>query len=109
MNIKEFQEVSKRTMKWDEFSHLHCAMGVSGEAGEVVDIIKKSHFYNKPIDKNHLDEEIGDVMFYIVNLASCYGLDFETILENNFNKLSKRYPKGYNDKDAVTRMDKSNE
>lgn len=109
MNIREFQEVSKRTMKWDEQTHLHCAMGVAGEVGEVVDIIKKSHFYNKPIDHTHLEEEIGDVMFYMVNLASHYGLDFEEILEDNFKKLSKRYPEGYNDKDAVLRKDKTSE
>ena len=109
MNIKEFQEVSKRTMKWDEFSHLHCALGVAGEVGEVVDIVKKSHFYNKPIDHAHLEEEIGDVMFYMVNLASYYGLDFEEILEDNAKVLEQVKSHSYNDKDAVTRMDKSNE
>lgn len=94
MEIKEFQEKSIRTMNQDlDFSEKVCNMifGINGEVGEVTDILKKHFFQGHGLDIDHLEEELGDVMFYIVNLATLYGLDMETILQKNIDKLSKRY------------------
>lgn len=106
MNIQQFQMKSVRTMKLDKNTIPHCALGIAGEVGEVVDLVKKSVYYGKDMDLDHLEEEIGDVMFYLVNLATMYNLSMEDILEKNIVKLEKRYPSGFNKKDAVERKDK---
>lgn len=88
---------------------MHAAAGVSGEAGEVLDIIKKIWAYNKPLDIPHLMEEVGDLVFYITALCNELGVNIEEIKEQNVEKLTARYPQGYSDKDALARKDKVNE
>ena len=74
------------------------AMGVSGEAGEVVEKWKKIVAYNNgKITKDDLAElgkELGDVVWYIAVLANSLGLSFDKIMENNLNKLSDRKKRG---------------
>ena len=67
------------------------ALGLGGECGEVLDIIKKSYRDQKNIDLNHLKEEIGDVCWYVANLCSVYGFELSDILIENMEKLKKRY------------------
>ncbi|OMQ07520.1 hypothetical protein BXO87_02180 [Bacillus sp. GZB] len=84
------------------------AMGLAGEAGEVTDLFKKSVFHGHPLDKQEAEKEIGDVMHYVVGLATLLGLDMETILDKNIEKLQKRFPNGFNSADSVKRADVSN-
>ena len=86
---------------------LHMCMGVSGEAGELVDAIKKSVFYCKPIDYEHIIEELGDIEFYLEGLRQGLGITREQTINANICKLGKRY-KGhsYSDKQAIERSDK---
>ena len=107
MKIDEFQKISLRTMKIDENTISHCSMGLAGETGEVIDIIKKHLYYEKELDKNHITEELGDIMFYLVNLASALDISMVNVLEQNIEKLNKRYPEGFNKEDAILRRDKS--
>jgi NTP pyrophosphatase (non-canonical NTP hydrolase) len=71
---------------------LEASMGMAGEAGEVVDLVKKIVFYGRGMDPQKLIEEMGDLVWYI-NLA-IYALDttWETVLATNIAKLSARYP-----------------
>lgn len=108
MEIKEFQEKSKRTFNWEvpyKMQLLNCCLGISGESGEINDIIKKSVFQGHQMDVEHVKEEIGDVMFYIVNLATVMGLDMGDILESNYLKLKQRFPNGFNVQDSIKRVD----
>lgn len=73
----------------------HFALGLSGEAGEVVDIIKKNVFHDNPLDKNHLTEELGDVLWYLANIASLYSIDLEEVMQRNEQKLRERYAEQY--------------
>lgn len=73
----------------------HFAMGLSGETGEVVDIVKKHIFHGKPLNTEHLIEELGDVMWYLANIASIYSIDLDTVLQRNEEKLRKRYAEQY--------------
>lgn len=107
MKIAEYQLKSIRTMKIDENIVPHCVMGVSGEVGEVIDMIKKHIYYGKELDKHELEEEIGDVMFYLTNLATAFNLSMENILEGNIEKLMKRYPDGFTKEHALERLDKN--
>lgn len=107
MNITEYQLKSIRTMKIDEGTTVNCCMGLCGEVGEVVDLLKKHIFQGKELDKDKLEEELGDVMFYLVNLATNMNLSMEDILQKNVDKLIKRYPNGFNKEDAIKRMDEN--
>lgn len=112
MKIKEFQELSKRTFNFNvdyDKQLLNCCLGIHGESGEVADVIKKSVFQGHEMNVNHIEEELGDVLFYIVNLASVLNLEMENILESNYLKLKTRYPNGFNTKDSIKRVDKLNQ
>lgn len=67
------------------------ALGVGGEAGEILEIIKKGFRPGRSIDKEHLKEEIGDVMWYLAVLADSLDLDLEEIAVMNIAKLKERY------------------
>lgn len=106
MEIKEFQKVSTRTMnenlKYRE-QIANMVFGLNGETGEVTDVLKKNLYHGHILDIKHLEEEIGDVMFYIVNLATLFGLDMETILQKNVDKLSKRYKEKFTVEESINR------
>lgn len=87
---------------------LHMAVGVSGEAGELLDAIKKTVIYNKPIDRENVIEELGDLEFYMEGLRQGLGLSREETLEANVRKLSKRYEGlKYSNAAAQARADKT--
>ncbi|OLS02019.1 nucleoside triphosphate pyrophosphohydrolase family protein [Tissierella creatinophila] len=106
MNLREYQEKSKRTLnnnltKYEQIDNM--VYGIFGESGEVVDLLKKSRFQGHVLDKDKLKEEIGDVMFYITNLCNLLGLDLEEIIEGNYNKLLRRYPEGFSSERSINR------
>ena len=80
--------------------------GIVGETGEVVDILKKHIYQGHDLYKEDLSEEIGDVMFYVVNLCNLLDLDLETIIEGNYNKLLLRYPEGFDKQKSINRGQK---
>lgn len=86
---------------------LHAAIGMSGESGEVLDSLKKSLMYGKPLNANNLKEECGDLLWYMSLMLHELGTDFETVMQMNIDKLSKRYPEGFTEKDAIERKDKN--
>jgi NTP pyrophosphatase (non-canonical NTP hydrolase) len=76
---------------------LTAAVGMSAEAGEFTEIIKKIIFQGKPVTEEnlfHLKRELGDIMWYVSQ--ACIGLDIsiEEVIQMNFEKLSARYPEG---------------
>ena len=86
---------------------LHMAVGVSGEAGELLDAVKKSAIYNKPLDMQNVIEELGDLEFYMQGLRDALGISRETCLHSNMNKLSIRYAdKKYSNHQESDRADK---
>lgn len=86
---------------------LHMAIGVSGESGELLDAIKKYVIYQKPLDEANALEELGDVEFFLEGLRQVLNISREDAIAHNMAKLSKRYPKGYSNKAAAERADKS--
>ena len=93
-----------------QIHELHMVVGLSGEAGELLDAVKKYVIYNKPLDVDNVIEELGDLEFFMEGLRQSLGLDREMILQNNIEKLSRRYPQGgYSDQAAQDRLDKSSD
>lgn len=86
---------------------LHMAVGISGEAGELIDAIKKHAIYRKPLDIENVIEELGDLEFYMEGLRQQLGLTREMCINANIEKLSKRYKElTYSDQAAINREDK---
>jgi NTP pyrophosphatase (non-canonical NTP hydrolase) len=98
MNFKEYTENMKRTAGSLELNNENLcwgAMGISGEAGEVTDYLKKVVFHTHELDKLKLAEELGDVLWYLACTAELISYDLEKIAEMNIEKLKKRYPGGW--------------
>lgn len=97
----------KRELTPEQASLLHMGCGVSTEANELLDAIKKHTIYQKPLDAENIKEELGDLLFYMSNLMQSIGLSFEEILQHNIDKLSVRYASGsYSNAQAQQRADK---
>jgi NTP pyrophosphatase (non-canonical NTP hydrolase) len=85
----------------------HMSTGVSGEAGELLDAIKRFSVYNKPLDRINVIEELGDLEFYLEGIRQQLGLTRQEILDYNIAKLSARYSSlTYSDQAAQERADK---
>ena len=96
-----------RDLKPTKADLLHMAVGVSGEAGELLDAVKKSAIYGKPLDHKNMVEELGDLEFYMSRIRQIIGVSRDDVLEKNYEKLSKRYSDGsYSNNQAQKRMDK---
>ena len=105
MTINEYQQEALRTASGKCRSIANCAMGLSGEAGECTDIIKKHLFHGHELDKEHLAKELGDVAWYLAVCAHIIGCDLETVLQMNVDKLRKRYPDGFSEEKSRYRKD----
>jgi NTP pyrophosphatase (non-canonical NTP hydrolase) len=96
-----------QTMDGNKAHCLHMVVGISGEAGELLDAIKKNAIYNKPIDMENVVEELGDIEFYLEGLRQGLGITREETIEANTAKLSIRYAgMKYSDQAAQERADK---
>lgn len=98
MTPNEYQKAALRTAPAD-IDHrsqlLNGVMGLAGESGEAVDLVKKHVFHEHKLDEEHLAKELGDIAWYLAVTAFVIGYDLETILQMNVDKLRKRYPKGF--------------
>jgi len=95
------------SMSHSDMHLLHMAVGICGEAGELIDAIKKACVYNKPLDRENAIEELGDIEFYLQGIRAGLNVSRDEVLQANIDKLEKRYPKGYTDKAAQDRVDKA--
>lgn len=87
---------------------MHMAIGISGEAGELLDAVKNPVIYRKPLDRKNVIEELGDLEFYMEGLRQGLQITREETLTANINKLGERY-RGfkYTDTSAQQRADKN--
>jgi NTP pyrophosphatase (non-canonical NTP hydrolase) len=75
----------------------HAAMGLSAEAGEVLDLFKKSEYDGAPdgLPINKVLDEMGDVLWYLSYLALAFGFSLEELAQMNYEKLHERHPARY--------------
>ena len=85
---------------------LHAAIGIAGEAGELLDAVRKHVFDGQPLDEDNVIEELGDLCFYLEAACQAIGVTREEIEELNMAKLFERYKDGYSDQQAIERKDK---
>lgn len=86
-----YQQAALSTVRPGVDVEMMCAVGLAGETGEVCEPIKKHRFHGKPLDKQHMKKEIGDVLWYATVLAWHYGFKLSEIMRENREKLAERY------------------
>lgn len=97
----------KQELTPEQANLLHMGVGVSTEANELLDAIKKHTIYQKPLDIKNVKEELGDLLFYMSNLMQSVNISFDDVLKHNIDKLSVRYSSGkYTNEQAQQRADK---
>ena len=82
---------------------LNGVMGLCGESGECIDLVKKHLFQGHDLDREKLAKELGDVAWYLAETAYALDLSLEQILRGNLDKLQKRYPKGFDADRSINR------
>ena len=98
MTINEYQQATLRTANKNLTAMEQLTnglMGLNGEAGESIDILKKHLFQGHELDTNHMAKELGDAAWYLAVSAYAIGYDLETIFQMNIDKLKERYPEGF--------------
>ena len=78
-------------------------MGLCGESGEAIDIVKKHLHQGHPLDKEKLVKELGDIAWYLAETAYALDVDLDEVLEGNIAKLKARYPEGFDTEKSIHR------
>lgn len=107
MKINEYQKLALRTAPTllNSEALINGALGLTGESGEVADLVKKNLFQGHELDKEHIAKELGDICWYIALMAESIGYELETVMQMNIDKLIKRYPEGFNVENSINRDD----
>ena len=102
MKINEYQELAMTTLN-PELSKkdvlINSVMGLCGESGKAIDIVKKWM-----AQEHELDKELGDIAWYLAEAATALDVPLENILQANIDKLKKRYPEGFETKRSLVRL-----
>ncbi len=95
MKFEHYKKFVQAGLSLEDDTHrerlMLAGMGLSGEAGETCDHLKKVAFHDKEMDVGKLVHEMGDVLWYFALLASIYAITFDEIMEENVHKLCDRY------------------
>lgn len=106
MHINEYQRLAMLTLNKELSKQeilVNSMMGLNGEAGEAIDIVKKHLFHGHNLDKENLIKELGDIAWYLAEAAYALDIELETILKLNIEKLKKRYPEGFSTSASINR------
>ena len=106
MTINEYQTLAMTTLnpaldKKDVL--INGVMGLCGEAGEAIDIVKKHLAQGHDLDREALIKELGDVAWYLAETAYALDVSLEKVLQGNIDKLKERYPEGFSSEKSVNR------
>ena len=106
-NPNNYQKLAFRTAGDKTFEEyiLNGALGLTGEAGEVADIIKKWKFQGHELDVEKMVDELGDVCWYIALISNALSIDLSEIFHRNIEKLKARYPDGFDPERSVNRAE----
>ena len=108
MTINEYQQLAMRTLnpaldKKDVL--INGVMGLCGESGEAIDLVKKHLAQGHVLDREALIKELGDVAWYLAETAYALDVPLEEVLERNVAKLKARYPQGFDTARSENRME----
>lgn len=108
MEGKEYQKLAMKTLnpsltKKDML--VNGVMGLNGESGEVIDIVKKHMFQGHELDKDKIKKELGDVMWYVAEVCEALDLSLDEVMEGNIEKLAKRFKDGFTVNESINRKE----
>lgn len=83
---------------------INSVMGLCGESGEAIDIVKKWMAQGHDLDQEKLAKELGDIAWYLAEAATALEIPLETIFQGNLDKLKKRYPEGFDAQRSLVRL-----
>ena len=106
MTVNEYQKMALTTLnpalgKQDVL--INGVMGLCGESGEAIDIVKKHLAQGHPLDREGLIKELGDVAWYLAETAYALDVSLEEVFQRNIDKLTARYPEGFDTRRSVER------
>ena len=108
MTINEYQTLAMTTAN-KELSRTQMlengVMGLCGEAGEAIDLVKKHLFHGHELKRGELIKELGDVAWYLAESCTALGVELEDVLTLNIEKLKKRYPEGFDKQRSINRTE----
>ena len=108
MTVNEYQKLAMTTLnptlnKKDVL--INGVMGLCGESGEAIDIVKKHLAQGHPLDKEKLIKELGDIAWYLAETATALDVDLDDVFAGNIEKLRKRYPEGFATENSINRIE----
>ena len=107
MTINEYQILAMTTLNPELTKKevlINSVMGLCGESGEAIDIVKKWMAHGHELDKDHLAKALGDIAWYLAEAATALDMALEEILQANIEKLKNRYPEGFSCERSRTRL-----
>lgn len=78
-------------------------LGIAGEAGEIVDSLKKVIYHGHDLDREELIKELGDLEWYVTHLKKYFEISGDIVRIRNIEKLNGRYPQGFSESDSINR------
>ena len=108
MTINEYQALALRTLNSDldrDEMLLNAVMGLCGESGEAIDLLKKHRMHGHPFDREKFAKELGDIAWYLAEAARAIDMDLEDVLQMNIDKLKRRYPDGFDSEKSRNRSE----
>ena len=108
MTINEYQQLAMKTLNPELGKRdvlINGVMGLCGEAGEAIDIVKKHLAQGHTLDRDALIKELGDVAWYLAETAHALDVPLEDVLQGNIDKLRSRYPEGFRAADSIHRQE----
>jgi NTP pyrophosphatase (non-canonical NTP hydrolase) len=105
VNVQEYQKLARRTCATTEPTETMklTLIGMQGELGEIAEPIKKHLYSSHALDTSHVEQEIGDLLWYLANLCNSVGIDIENAMQRNIEKLERRYPDGFSCERSINR------
>ena len=106
MTINEYQKLAMTTLNPELGKRdvlINGVMGLCGESGEAIDIVKKWLAQGHELDREKLAKELGDIAWYLAETAYALDIPLEDILQANIDKLKKRYPEGFDAQRSINR------
>lgn len=108
MTVNEYQNLAMTTLN-PELSKkdvlINGVMGLCGESGEAIDIVKKWLAQGHELDKEKLAKELGDIAWYLAETATALDLSLEEVFQANIEKLKKRFPEGFDSGRSINRTE----
>ena len=111
MEINEYQRLALTTLNpalTEKDVLINGVMGLCGEAGEAIDLVKKHLAQGHPLNREQLALELGDVAWYLAETAHAIGYSLEDVLRMNVEKLKARYPEGFQSRRSLNRTEGEN-